>query len=78
MLVQEPDTDVLSAMLEAVDDIIDVVDGPAMLGLDQLRELFERFLATFKLSDQRRQERLARTKQEDFDEEEAEALLVCP
>ena len=73
--MQEPDQSVLSHMLEAVSDIIDVVK-PALLGLDQLGQAFQRFKVILDSSKQRRQERLQRRHAEDFDEDEAEAIEV--
>jgi len=71
--VQEPDTEVLVTMLNAVEEIVAVV-GPELLTADQLAAVFERFKGVFAVSEERRQERALRRSQEDFDEEEAEAL----
>ena len=74
--MQEPDTEVLVTMLNAVEEIISVV-GPELLSAEQLAAAFERFKGVFAMSEERRQERALRRSQEDFDEEEAEALQVC-
>ena len=63
-------------MLNAVEEIVAVV-GPELLAADQLAAAFERFKGVFAMSEERRQERALRRSQEDFDEEEAEALQVC-
>ncbi len=60
-------------MLNAVEEIVAVV-GPELLTADQLAAVFERFKGVFAVSEERRQERALRRSQEDFDEEEAEAL----
>ncbi len=73
--LQEPDTEVLVTMLNAVEEIIGVV-GPELLSAEQLAAAFERFKGVFAMSEERRQERALRRSQEDFDEEEAEALQV--
>ncbi|KAK9810031.1 hypothetical protein WJX72_003666 [[Myrmecia] bisecta] len=70
---KEPDTEVLSDMLEAVEEIVDIV-GPALLSSEQLGMAFERFKTVLETSTQRRMERLQRQQAEDFDDEEAEAL----
>ena len=74
-LAQEPDQLVLSHMLEAVSDIVDVVK-PALLSLEQLGQAFQRFKVVLDSSKQRRQERLQRRHAEDFDEDEADAIEV--
>ena len=73
--VQEPDTEVLSSMLEAIEEIVDIT-GPELLSLEQLGGAFERFKVVLETSTQRRHERLQRRQAEDFDEDEAEALEV--
>ena len=73
LAAQEPDTEVLVTMLNAVEEIIAVV-GPELLSAEQLAAVFERFKGVFAMSEERRQERALRRSQEDFDEEEAEAL----
>ncbi len=60
-------------MLNAVEEIVAVV-GPELLTAEQLAAVFERFKGVFAMSEERRQERALRRSQEDFDEEEAEAL----
>jgi hypothetical protein len=74
-LVQEPDTDCLNSMLEAVEDIVNLL-GPQLLSLDQVHLVFERLSGVLDDSATRRAERLKRQHAEDFDEEEAEALQV--
>ena len=61
-------------MLSAVEEIVTVVGR--LLSAEQLALLFERFKGVFAVSEERRQERALRQTQEDFDEEEAEALEV--
>ena len=61
-------------MLAAVEEIVGVVGR--LLSAEQLAALFERFKGVFATSEERRQERALRQNQEDFDEEEAEALEV--
>ena len=65
----------LSHMLEAVSDIVDVV-GPELLNLEQLGQAFGRFKHVLDSSKQRRHERLQRRQAEDFDQDEAEAIEV--
>ena len=74
-LVQEPDQLVLAHMLEAVSDVVDVVK-PALLGLEQLGQAFQRFKVVLDCSRQRRHERLQRRHAEDFDQDEADAVEV--
>lgn len=73
--MQEPDQTVLSHMLEAVSDIVEVVKA-ALLSLEQLGQAFQRFKVVLDSSKQRRQERLQRQHAEDFDEDEADAIEV--
>lgn len=73
--MQEPDLEVLSNMLEAIQDTIRLV-GPALLTQQQLGQAFERFRVVLDDSAKRRKERQALTAGEDFDEEEAENLEV--
>ena len=75
MLSQEPDLEVLSNMLEAIQDTIRLV-GPALLTQEQLGQAFERFRVVLDESAKRRKERRDLTTGEDFDEEEAENLEV--
>lgn len=72
---QEPDTEILGNMLEAIEAIVDVA-APDLLTLDQLSGAFQRFKVVLESSTQRRHERLQRRQAEDFDEDEAEALEV--
>lgn len=62
------------SMLSAVEEIVGVVGR--LLSGEQLAALFEGFKKVFATSEERRQERALRQNQEDFDEEEAEALEV--
>lgn len=73
--MQEPDQTVLSHMLEAVSDIVDVVKSP-LLSLEQLGQALQRFKVVLEQSKQRRQERLLRRHAEDFDADEADAIEV--
>ena len=74
-MLQEPDLEVLSNMLEAIQDTIRLV-GPALLTQEQLGQAFERFRVVLDESAKRRKERRDLTAGEDFDEEEAENLEV--
>lgn len=73
--MQEPDTDCLVCMLDAMEDIIGMM-GPQLLSLEQLSSAFERLATVLDESALRRTHRIKRQQAEDFDEEEAEALQV--
>lgn len=73
--VQEPDTMILSNMLETIDSIVETA-GSSLLSMDQLAQAFERFGKVLEESHSRRLERDSRRHAEDFDQEEAEALQV--
>lgn len=73
--LQEPDVEILGEMVEAVQLIIDTV-APELLTPEQLTVCFERLQKILEQSSGRRSERLQRVQNEDFDEEEAEALEV--
>lgn len=74
--VQEPDTEVMSSLLEAVEEIVELLDAN-ILAIDKLAVMFERLKDLLEESSKRRAERQLRRSAEDFDEEEAEALEVC-
>jgi hypothetical protein len=71
---KEPDMDILVNLLEAADDIMDIVDGPKMLTLDQLTALFAKFAGVLQEYEERRAERMQRMQSEDFDAEEQEQI----
>lgn len=72
-LHKEPDTDVASAMLDSVSEIVELLE-PAMLEEAMVSEAFTQFGHILKASEQRREERMKRKGTEDFDEEELEEL----
>ena len=61
---QEPDMEVRVCLLEAADEIMDVVEGPAMLALEPLSELYTALLAVLGKYEERRVERVERMKSE--------------
>lgn len=72
-LGKEPDVDVLPATLDAVSSIVDMVE-PGMIQQEWVQTAFEKFSKILREAEERRQQRLKRTKTEDFDAEELEAL----
>ena len=72
---QEPDTEVMSSLLESVEEIIELLDV-SILPIDKLGVTFERLKDLLEESSKRRAERQLRRSAEDFDQEEAEALEV--
>jgi hypothetical protein len=72
-LRKEPDADIQSAMLEALAEVVDLVE-PSLLGAPQVEAAFDGVRHALKLAERRREARAKRLLQEDFDEEEAEAL----
>ncbi|KAL4855412.1 Importin-5 [Chlorella vulgaris] len=73
---KEPDMEILVNLLEAVDEIIDIVDGPKMLTLEQIAAAFSQFAGVVSEYEERREGRLDRMKSEDFDAEEQEAIML--
>lgn len=71
---KEPDMEILVNLLEAVDEITDIVEGPKMLSLEQLAVLFSKFSVVLEEYEERRAERMARMQSEDFDAEEQEQI----
>ncbi|PSC74524.1 ARM repeat-containing [Micractinium conductrix] len=71
---KEPDMEILVTLLEAVDEIVDIVDGPKMLTLEQLAPLCAKFAGVFEEYEERRTERMQRMQSEDFDAEEQEQI----
>ncbi len=76
-MTKEPETEVLSSMLESADSIISTVSPHSLLTLEQLGGLFTVLEEVLRTSEERRKERMQRREQEDFDAEEDEALVVC-
>ena len=73
--VQEPDTEVMSDMLEALEEIIEMLE-PALLPMEKLAAICEKLQGILADSAKRRAERLKRLEGEDFDEDEALAIEV--
>ncbi|KAI7835878.1 hypothetical protein COHA_010225 [Chlorella ohadii] len=71
---KEPDMEILVNLLEAADEIIDIVDGPKMLAVEQLAALFAKFAGVLEEYEERRAERMQRMQSEDFDAEEQEQI----
>ncbi|CAG9464330.1 unnamed protein product [Pedinophyceae sp. YPF-701] len=71
-VVKEPETDILSDMLQADCRIIEVAGE--LLSQEQLAGLIDDLARVMARSEERRQKRIERQKHEDFDAEEAEAL----
>lgn len=71
---KEPDAELLVTMLEAVDELVDIAEGPKLLPLEELTKLFEAFAVIMEAYEDRRKDRLKRMASEDFDAEEGEAL----
>ncbi|KAL4452685.1 hypothetical protein ABPG75_008347 [Micractinium tetrahymenae] len=71
---KEPDMEILVALLEAVDEVIDIVDGPKLLQLEQLAPLFAKMAGVLEEYEERRAERMQRMQSEDFDAEEQEQI----
>ena len=72
-LKKEPDADIQAAMLDAVAEVVELVDA-ALLGQPQVEAAFDGLRHVLKQAERRREARAKRLLQEDFDEEEAEAL----
>jgi hypothetical protein len=72
-MAKEPDTMILSNMLESIEALVEQA-GCTMLSQEQLAQAFERFGKVIEESQERRLERDNRRHNEDFDQEEAEAL----
>ncbi|BDA40930.1 Importin-5 [Coccomyxa sp. Obi] len=72
-MAKEPDTEVMSSLLESVEEIIELLDA-SILPIDKLAVMFERLKDLLEDSSKRRAERQLRRTAEDFDQEEAEAL----
>jgi len=71
----EPDPYVVTEMLVSLDELLEYAEGPAYLPVEAIvEEYFEALKEQLVDYDSRKEERMARTKTEDFDEEEAEAL----
>lgn len=75
MRLQEPDTEVMSDMLEAVEEMVEMLE-PALLPVDKLGALTDKLAGILADSSKRRAERLKRLEGEDFDEDEALAIEV--
>ena len=73
--LQEPDTEVMSDMLEALEEIIEMLE-PALLPMEKLAAICEKLQGILADSAKRRAERLKRLEGEDFDEDEALAIEV--
>ena len=73
--LQEPDTQVLSDIIEAAEEIIELA-GPLLLEPAALGAVVDRLSGVLAASSERRAERAQRRQAEDFDAEEAEALEV--
>ena len=73
--MQEPDTEVMSDMLEALEEIIEMLE-PALLPMEKLAAICEKLQGILADSAKRRAERLKRLEGEDFDEDEALAIEV--
>ncbi|CAL5227386.1 g10339 [Coccomyxa viridis] len=70
---KEPDTEVMSDMLEAVEEMVEMLE-PALLPVDKLGALTDKLAGILADSSKRRAERLKRLEGEDFDEDEALAI----
>lgn len=73
--LQEPDTEVMSDMLEAVEEMVEMLE-PALLPVDKLGAMVDKLAGILADSSKRRAERLKRLEGEDFDEDEALAIEV--
>ncbi|KAL6776649.1 IPB2 [Auxenochlorella protothecoides x Auxenochlorella symbiontica] len=73
-MAKEPEQELMVCMLESLDDLLEIAEGPKLLGPEVLGVVFERFASVLAGYEARRGERLARASTEDFDAEEAEAL----
>ena len=65
----------MSSLLDGVEEIIELLD-PSLLPVEKLGVTFERLKQLLEESYKRRAERQKRRHDEDFDDEEAEALQV--
>ena len=74
-LLQEPDHSVQHSMLSAIEQIVKLL-SPELMSLQQIGQAFERWKLVLSDSTKRRRERDARQQQEDWDQEEAEAVQV--
>ena len=74
-VLQEPDTEVMSDMLEAVEEMVEMLE-PALLPVDKLGAMVDKLAGILADSSKRRAERLKRLEGEDFDEDEALAIEV--
>ncbi|KAI8476174.1 MAG: armadillo-type protein [Monoraphidium minutum] len=72
-LKKEPEADIQATMLESIAEVVDLVE-PALISQPQVEAAFEGLRHVLKQAERRREARLKRLQQEDFDEEEAEAL----
>jgi hypothetical protein len=65
----------MSSLLEGSEEIIELLD-PSLLPVEKLTETYERMKQLLEESYKRRAERMKRREDEDFDDEEAQALEV--
>jgi hypothetical protein len=56
--------EILVNLLEAADEIIDIVEGPKMLAVEQLAALFAKFGGVLEEYEERRAERMQRMQSE--------------
>lgn len=72
-LKKEPDADIQATMLESISEVVDLVE-PSLMAQPQVEAAFDGLRHVLKQAERRREARAKRLLQEDFDEEEAEAL----
>lgn len=73
-LAKEIEPEVVHTFLVSIEEVVDVLNGPALLPLDQMAPVFASFNTVLADYEERRASRMERAEGEDFDAEEQEAL----